>query len=125
MEPIDALWQATLQRASRRLPETTYRVQFHAGFTFRDATRIVPYLPDLGITHCYASPYLRARPGSMHGYDIIDHRSLNPEIGAPGDYDACVAALRDAGMSQVLDMVPNHMAIATNDNAWWNDVLEN
>jgi (1->4)-alpha-D-glucan 1-alpha-D-glucosylmutase len=125
MQPIEALWQQTLARAARRRPEATYRLQFHAGFTFRDALQLVPYLRDLGITHCYASPYLRARPGSMHGYDIIDHNALNPEIGAPAEYEAFVAALHEAGLGQVLDMVPNHMAIATNDNAWWNDVLEN
>src|SRR5438270_560208 len=125
MGQIEELWQQTLQRAARRPPEATYRLQFHAGFTFRDATRIVPYLRDLGITHCYASPYLRARPGSIHGYDIVDHSMLNPEIGTPADYDDWVDALEDAGLGQVIDIVPNHMAVATNENAWWNDVLEN
>ena len=111
--------------ASRgRLPELTYRLQFHAGFTFRDATAIVPYLRELGITHCYASPYLKARPGSTHGYDIIDHNCLNPEIGTPEDYEAMVVALREQGLGQILDTVPNHMGVGTNDNAWWNDVLE-
>src|SRR5947199_7264486 len=103
MNPIlETLFTETMQAiaAERRLPEATYRLQFHAGFTFRDAARLVPYLRDLGITHCYASPYLRARPGSMHGYDIVDHRSLNPEIGTPEDYDAWVAALEDAGLGQ-------------------------
>ena len=110
--------------AGVRLPESTYRFQFHAGFTFRDALAVVPYLRDLGITHCYASPYLKARPGSTHGYDIIDHACLNPEIGTPEDYEALVAALREHGLGQILDTVPNHMAVGTNDNAWWNDVLE-
>ena len=105
--------------------ESTYRLQFHAGFTFRDALSLVPYLHDLGITHCYASPYLKARPGSTHGYDIIDHNSLNPEIGTAEDYEAFVAALRARGLGQILDTVPNHMGVGTNDNAWWNDVLEN
>ena len=90
------LAQAAEAAARARLPESTYRLQFHAGFTFRDATAIVPYLRDLGITHCYASPYLKARPGSTHGYDIIDHGCLNPEIGTEEDYEAWVAALRDA-----------------------------
>src|SRR6266446_5223898 len=84
----------TLIRAQRRFPESTYRLQFHAGFTFRDACRLVPYLHDLGITDCYASPYLRARPGSTHGYDIQDHRCLNPEIGSEADYAAWTDALR-------------------------------
>jgi (1->4)-alpha-D-glucan 1-alpha-D-glucosylmutase len=112
--------------ASRRTrPESTYRLQFHAGFTFRDATAIVPYLHDLGITHCYASPYLKARPGSTHGYDIIDHGLLNPEIGSPQEYEEWVCALHAHGMGQIVDTVPNHMGVGTNDNPWWNDVLEN
>src|SRR5262249_15045976 len=84
-----------------------------------------PYWHDLGITHAYASPYLRARPGSTHGYDIIDHGSLNPEIGSDEDHSAWVAALHERGMGHILDTVPNHMGFASSDNAWWNDVLEN
>src|SRR5258707_421218 len=100
MSAADDLIQKACERAAalRHLPEATYRLQFHAGFTFRDAQRIVPYLRDLGITHCYASPYLRARPGSTHGYDIIDHASLNPEIGSTADYNALVAALKEHGL---------------------------
>jgi (1->4)-alpha-D-glucan 1-alpha-D-glucosylmutase len=105
--------------------ESTYRLQFHAGFTFRDATAIVPYLSALGITHVYASPYLKARPGSMHGYDVIDHSKLNPELGTQTDFDAFLDALQHHGMSHILDIVPNHVGVATNDNTWWNDVLEN
>jgi (1->4)-alpha-D-glucan 1-alpha-D-glucosylmutase len=105
-------------------PESTYRVQFHAGFTFRDATAIVPYLHALGVTHLYASPYLKAKPGSTHGYDVIDHCSLNPELGTREEYEAMCDALAKHGMSQILDTVPNHVGIATNENAWWNDVLE-
>ena len=74
--------------------EATYRLQFHKGFTFRDALAIVPYLHDLGVSHCYASPYLQSRPGSMHGYDITNHQKLNAEIGTEEEYDAWVAALR-------------------------------
>ncbi len=106
-------------------PEATYRLQFHAGFTFRDALEIVPYLHALGVTHAYASPILRARPGSTHGYDIIDHSCLNPELGTREDFDAWADALRGRGMGLILDVVPNHMGVGTNDNAWWNDVLEN
>src|SRR5262245_28045786 len=125
--PDDLLRKAAERIAARPrpLPEATYRLQFHAGFTFRDARALVPYLRDLGVTHCYASPYLQARPGSQHGYDITDHRALNPEIGSTADYDAWVAELHAHGMGQILDMVPNHMGIAGNGNAWWNDVLEN
>jgi (1->4)-alpha-D-glucan 1-alpha-D-glucosylmutase len=109
----------------RRLPLATYRLQFHAGFTFRDAARIAPYLSALGISHAYASPYLKACAGSLHGYDIIDHHQLNPEIGKEKDYAGWIASLSEHGLGQILDIVPNHMGVATNDNAWWNDVLEN
>ena len=106
-------------------PTATYRVQLNPHFTFRDAAALVPYLSALGISHFYASPYLRARPGSMHGYDIIDHSSLNPEIGSPEEYEALVAELHRHGMRQILDIVPNHMGVMGSDNAWWLDVLEN
>jgi (1->4)-alpha-D-glucan 1-alpha-D-glucosylmutase len=126
-DSTDRLLEKAGQRlaARRRVPESTYRLQFHKEFTFRDATAIVPYLHQLGISDCYASPYLKARPGSKHGYDITDHRVLNPEIGSEEDYQAFVAALCDAGMGQLLDTVPNHMGISGNENPWWNDVLEN
>ncbi len=127
MVTLDELLEKTsrLIATRRRLPVSTYRLQFHAGFTFRDAAAIVSYLHDLGITHCYASPYLKARPHSTHGYDIIDHRSLNPEIGTEDDYNAWVETLHSQNMGQILDMVPNHMGIVGNENVWWNDVLEN
>lgn len=126
-DPIDQLLGDTARSllARLRLPESTYRLQFHAGFTFRDAIAIIPYLRELGITDCYASPYLKARPGSMHGYDIVDHRMLSPEIGSTEDYAAFVDALHTRGMGQVLDFVPNHMGIAGGQNPWWTDVLEN
>src|SRR5215203_3859028 len=106
------------------LPESTYRLQFHAGFTFRDATAIVPYLHELGATHLYASPYLKAKPGSTHGYDVIDHCTLNPEVGTREEFDQWVRVMRKHGMSHILDMVPNHVGVGTNENTWWNDVLE-
>ncbi|MGA9475711.1 MAG: malto-oligosyltrehalose synthase [Terriglobales bacterium] len=108
-----------------RIPTATYRLQFNRAFTFRDAAALVPYLAKLGISHCYASPYLRARPGSMHGYDIVDHNSLNPEVGSPEDYELFVGELHRHGMGQILDIVPNHMGVMGSDNAWWLDVLEN
>ena len=108
-----------------RIPIATYRLQFNRNFTFRDAAALVPYLAALGISHCYASPYLRARPGSLHGYDIIDHNALNPEIGSPDDYEHFVSELHRHGMRQILDIVPNHMGVMGSDNAWWMDVLEN
>lgn len=108
-----------------QIPVSMYRLQFNRDFTFRDATRLVPYLAELGITHCYASPYLRARPGSTHGYDIIDHNSINPEIGTQAEYDEFVAELHRHGLGQILDIVPNHMGVMGADNHWWLDVLEN
>jgi len=100
-------------------------LQLHAGFTFRDAEAIVPYLRELGVTHCYTSPYLQARHGSTHGYDIINHNALNPEIGSEAEHASWTAALRRHDMGQILDIVPNHMGIVANENAWWRDVLEN
>lgn len=109
----------------RVIPRATYRLQFNRNFTFADAVEIVPYLAQLGISHCYASPYLRARSGSLHGYDIVNHHELNPEIGTPEDFDRFVTALHEHGMGQILDIVPNHMGIMGADNSWWLDVLEN
>jgi (1->4)-alpha-D-glucan 1-alpha-D-glucosylmutase len=111
------------------LPDTftsiraTYRLQFHCQFTFRDATELVPYLAALGISHIYASPIMEARPGSTHGYDIIDHNRLNPEIGTEAEFRTLVDALHARGMGLILDFVPNHMGVGS-DNRWWLDVLE-
>jgi (1->4)-alpha-D-glucan 1-alpha-D-glucosylmutase len=107
------------------IPLATYRLQLNRDFTFAQATAIVPYLSALGISHCYVSPLLKARAGSMHGYDIVDHNSLNPEIGSPEDFDRFVNTLHEHGMGLLLDIVPNHMGVMGNDNAWWLDVLEN
>lgn len=107
------------------IPLSTYRLQFNRDFTFNQARAIVPYLSALGISHLYASPYLKARPGSRHGYDIIDHNTLNPEIGTYQEFERLCTALAEHGMGQVLDVVPNHMGVQGGDNAWWLDVLEN
>jgi (1->4)-alpha-D-glucan 1-alpha-D-glucosylmutase len=116
---------AGLRRVSARIPRATYRLQLNREFTFRQAAEIVPYLAALGISHVYCSPYLRARAGSLHGYDIVDHQSINPEIGSPEDFEHFVSELRRHGMGQILDVVPNHMGIMGADNSWWLDVLEN
>lgn len=108
-----------------QIPRASYRLQLNAGFGFDAAAALVPYLAELGISHCYCSPYLKARPGSSHGYDIIDHDTLNPELGDEGAYDRFCAALRTHGMGQILDMVPNHMGVMGGDNRWWLQVLEN
>lgn len=115
----------TAQVLPARIPLSTYRLQFNRDFTFNQACEIIPYLSALGISHLYASPYLKARPGSTHGYDIIDHNTLNPEIGTHEEYEQFCAALANHGIGQVLDIVPNHMGIQGGDNAWWLDVLEN
>jgi (1->4)-alpha-D-glucan 1-alpha-D-glucosylmutase len=112
-------------RDRRRVPVSTYRLQFHAGFTFRDAAALVHYLARLGVTDVYSSPTLRASPGSRHGYDICDHNELNPEIGSEADYRAFTDALAASGMGQLLDFVPNHMGTDPAANRWWKDVLEN
>jgi len=108
-----------------RIPRATYRLQLNRDFTFAKAEAIVPYLSALGISHCYISPCLKARPGSMHGYDIVDHNSFNPEIGAPQDFDRFVTALHEFGTGLIFDIVPNHMGVMGGDNVWWLDVLEN
>jgi (1->4)-alpha-D-glucan 1-alpha-D-glucosylmutase len=108
-----------------RIPVSTYRLQFNVHFRFLDAKRIIPYLNDLGISDIYASPYFKAREGSLHGYDIVDHNTFNPEIGTEDEYNEMVYELWKYGMGQMLDIVPNHMCIASKENVWWMDVLEN
>ena len=105
-------------------PRATYRVQLHAGFGFDDAAGIAGYLAALGVSHLYCSPYLQAAPGSTHGYDVVDPRRVNAELGGPGGHARLVEALGGHGLGQVLDVVPNHMAIAGRANPWWWDVLE-
>jgi (1->4)-alpha-D-glucan 1-alpha-D-glucosylmutase len=106
------------------IPRATYRLQFNKDFGFKQAAQLVPYLAKLRISHLYASPYLKARPSSTHGYDIVDHNALNPELGTEEDFQAMLAALRANGLGQMLDFVPNHMGVGGADNAWWLDVLE-
>src|SRR5690348_14293331 len=108
-----------------RIPSSTYRLQFNRDFSFAKARALVPYLHALGISDCYASPYFQAGAESIHGYDITDHNKLNAAIGTREEYDAWTAALRERGMGQVLDFVPNHMGVREPLNLWWADVLEN
>lgn len=105
-------------------PRATYRLQFNPGFTFADAAALAPYLAELGVSHLYASPWLKARLGSEHGYDIIDHTAFNPELGGEAGFERLHAALKAHGLGQILDFVPNHMGVAEADNTWWLDVLE-
>ena len=106
------------------VPLATYRLQLSAAFGFDDATQLVPYLQQLGVSHLYASPFLKARPGSTHGYDIVDHTQLNPEFGGEAAFDRLSQALAAADIGLILDFVPNHMGVGHADNQWWLDVLE-
>ncbi len=122
-ELLNTVWAQ--RRSAQRVPLATYRLQMNRDFTFSDARDLVRYLHTLGVSHCYASPYFRAREESTHGYDIADHNSLNPAIGTKAEYQAWVDELHAHGMGQVLDTVPNHMGIGEESNRWWMDVLEN
>ena len=106
------------------IPRATYRLQLSVKFGFDEAAAIVPYLKTLGISHLYASPFLKARAGSTHGYDITDHNVLNPEFGGEEGFARLSDALAGADMGLILDFVPNHMGVGRADNAWWLDVLE-
>lgn len=106
------------------VPIATYRLQLTKEFGFVAAAALVPYLKQLGISHLYASPFLQARPGSTHGYDIVDHNRLSDDLGGEAGFAILSDALRDAGIGLILDFVPNHMGVGHADNAWWLDVLE-
>ncbi|MGH8918761.1 MAG: alpha-amylase family glycosyl hydrolase, partial [Actinomycetes bacterium] len=103
----------------------TYRLQMHAGFTFADAAAVTAYLGRLGVSHLYLSPILQAAPGSTHGYDVVDPTRVNRELGGDDGYRRLQDAAAASGLGQLLDVVPNHMAITGRDNTWWWDVLEN
>jgi (1->4)-alpha-D-glucan 1-alpha-D-glucosylmutase len=105
-------------------PRATYRLQLRAGFGFSEAASVAAYLARLGVSHVYLSPFFKARPGSSHGYDIIDHAELNPELGTEADYAAMIDAFRREGLKTILDIVPNHMGVGGADNPLWLDVLE-
>ena len=122
----NALFEAELQSLVEnplRRPGTTYRLQMHKGFRLEDVRAIVPYLHTLGVTDVYLSPYLDARPGSTHGYDVFDHSKINPEVGNEAEHAHLVRDLADRGMGRVLDIVPNHVGI-NGPNRFWLDVLE-
>lgn len=127
LEKVKEIFQAEMGNLTlaRRLPISTYRLQFNRQFTFSQAKGIVSYLHELGISDVYASPYFMAKEGSLHGYDILNHNRLNPEIGTEEDFQDFIEELRKYGLGQILDIVPNHMSISGKGNAWWQDVLEN
>jgi len=101
----------------------TLRLQFHSDFTLDHAVPLVPYFAQLGISHLYASPILKARAGSRHGYDVVDPTCVNPELGGEAALQRLVAALRQHGMGLILDTVSNHMAVGGADNPWWQSLL--
>ena len=102
----------------------TYRLQLTADFGFARAAEVAPYLRALGNTHVYTSPFTRARSGSTHGYDVVDHTRFNPELGGEAGFEVFSAALKANELALILDFVPNHMGVHDADNAWWLDVLE-
>ena len=106
------------------IPVATYRLQLSAKFRFADAAALVPYLKSLGISHLYASPFLKSRAGSTHGYDVVDHNTVDPELGGEEGLQLLSEALAEADMGLILDFVPNHMGVHHADNPWWLDVLE-
>jgi (1->4)-alpha-D-glucan 1-alpha-D-glucosylmutase len=105
-------------------PRATYRLQLSSKFGFEDVAKIAEYLAAIGVSHVYASPFLRARSGSPHGYDIVDHNALNPELGTGVDFERMSQTLRSRGLGLILDYVPNHMGVGGADNPAWLDVLE-
>jgi (1->4)-alpha-D-glucan 1-alpha-D-glucosylmutase len=120
--------QAVTKRAEgepQYIPCSTYRLQLNSRFTFAHTTALLDYLQDLGITDCYTSPFVMARPGSLHGYDVTNHTSFNPEIGTEEDFQQFAQQLKQHGMGLIVDVVPNHMCVTHPSNTRWWDVLEN
>jgi (1->4)-alpha-D-glucan 1-alpha-D-glucosylmutase len=108
-----------------RAPRATYRLQLGPGLTFDDAAALLDYLKSLGVSDCYTSPFLETATRGSHGYDVSDHNRLREELGGEAAFVRLAAALRERDMGLLVDVVPNHMGIAQNRNAWWSDVLEN
>ena len=115
---------AAAHGSSAITPRATYRLQLHQGFGFEDVAHLAPYLQALGVSHAYLSPYFKARAGSTHGYDIVDHRQLNPELGDDAAFRQMCESLKAHALGQILDFVPNHMGVGGADNPLWLDVLE-
>jgi (1->4)-alpha-D-glucan 1-alpha-D-glucosylmutase len=108
-----------------RVPVSTYRVQLGPELTFSEASALVPYLDALGITDVYTSPFLETASARSHGYDVADHQRVRTELGGEPAFDRFAKVLAERRMGLLIDVVPNHMGIAGNRNAWWTDVLEN
>ena len=106
------------------IPIATYRLQLTGDFDFDAAAQVAPYLKALGISHVYASPFMKARKGSSHGYDVVDHTKFNPELGGEEGFARFSDALKRNDLGLILDFVPNHVGVHFADNPWWLDVLE-
>ena len=113
-----------IRRSPFDTPLATYRLQLHRKFAFAQATSLLPYLARLGFSHVYCSPFLKARAGSTHGYDVVDYSRINPELGDEASFARFCTSLGENGLGLILDFVPNHMGVGHADNAWWLDVLE-
>ncbi len=109
---------------SNRIPRATYRLQLHPSFDFDRAIEVLDYVAELGASHCYFAPYLTATRGSSHGYDVVDPARVREDLGGEAGHARLCAALKARGLEQMVDVVPNHMGIDSDDNAWWWDVLE-
>jgi len=107
-----------------RIPRSTYRLQLHKDFGFRDAASMAPYLARLGVSELYVSPILKAAPGSTHGYDVLDHDTLNPELGGESGFQELTSAAKSHGLGLIVDFVPNHMGVGCDGNPYWDDILK-
>ncbi|QQR40249.1 malto-oligosyltrehalose synthase [Devosia rhizoryzae] len=105
-------------------PRASYRLQLNKDFTFAHVEQIADFLGKLGISHAYLSPILKARAGSTHGYDTVDHTIINPELGSVEDFRRMAGKLKQHGIGIILDIVPNHMGVGGADNPYWLDLLE-
>src|SRR5262249_44913014 len=121
----DVLAAVTHRIETETLPTATYRVQLTADCTFRNVADAVPWLRALGISDLYCSPFLQSRPGSQHGYDVVNHAAINSDIGTLDELKTLRETLREHGLGLLADVVPNHMCAVPELNAWWRDVLEN
>jgi (1->4)-alpha-D-glucan 1-alpha-D-glucosylmutase len=107
-----------------RIPSATYRLQLREGFGFPEAARVTAYLQRLGVSDLYVSPIFKAAPGSSHGYDVLDHDQLNPELGGASGFQALTEATKARDLGLIVDFVPNHMGVGCDGNRYWEDVLE-
>ena len=120
-DEVENILNEAMQRP--RLPRATYRIQFGPHMTFQGALELVDYLHELGVSDLYVSPVFKPRSISTHGYDVVDYNEFNPKLGTAEEFDMLAAAMRERGMGILLDIVPNHMGVNT-ENVWWMDVLK-